>query len=166
MAYPCPLPYSRTELRSGKAKPWSVPRSSPRRRRTWVRDIYTTISRSVRPRRTRRTRRLSIRSLCTCLPRLFPSTCLPSLALSITKIPIQSTSELLSRTEHSDIHARFMVYNSFESHFTEIKYGLLSSESSGTDNTLRWMANSETQWSTDLVPGQWYNLCVFFCPSS
>ncbi|KAG8843180.1 hypothetical protein FRB96_004250 [Tulasnella sp. 330] len=45
----------------------------------------------------------------------------------------------------------------FESHCTEIKYGLISGEAGTTDNTLRWDINSVTQWSTPLVPGTWYN---------
>jgi len=45
----------------------------------------------------------------------------------------------------------------FESHFTEIKYGLISGESGTSDNTLRWDIGGNTQWSTPLVPGTWYN---------
>ncbi|THH10470.1 hypothetical protein EW145_g1291 [Phellinidium pouzarii] len=45
----------------------------------------------------------------------------------------------------------------FESHFTEIKYGLIDGEQGTTDNLLRWDINSETQWSTELQPGNWYN---------
>lgn len=49
---------------------------------------------------------------------------------------------------------------SFESHFTEIKYGLISGEAGTTDNALRWDVNSATQWNTSLVAGTWYNLLV------
>ncbi|KAI5363602.1 hypothetical protein Slin14017_G055660 [Septoria linicola] len=42
----------------------------------------------------------------------------------------------------------------FESHFTELKYG----ESGGSSNTLRWMANSETQWNATLEAGVWHNV--------
>ncbi|KAG8860821.1 hypothetical protein FRB96_003554 [Tulasnella sp. 330] len=45
----------------------------------------------------------------------------------------------------------------FESHCTEIKYGLISGEAGTTDNTLRWDINGATQWSTPLVAGTWYN---------
>jgi len=45
----------------------------------------------------------------------------------------------------------------FESHFTEIKYGLISGEAGTTDNLLRWDVGGVTQWSTQLVPGTWYN---------
>ncbi|PIG86325.1 hypothetical protein AARAC_004560 [Aspergillus arachidicola] len=38
----------------------------------------------------------------------------------------------------------------FPSHFTELKYG-------GDEETLRWLADGKTQWSTDLVAGTWYN---------
>ncbi|KAL1981932.1 hypothetical protein VTN96DRAFT_1996 [Rasamsonia emersonii] len=44
----------------------------------------------------------------------------------------------------------------FESHFTEIKYGTLSGQTA-PDNTLRWDVQSVTQWSTQLVPDNWYN---------
>ncbi|KLO05846.1 hypothetical protein SCHPADRAFT_946581 [Schizopora paradoxa] len=45
----------------------------------------------------------------------------------------------------------------FESHFTEIKYGLIDGEAGTTDNLLRWDTNSQTQWSTQLVANNWYN---------
>ncbi|KAI5122805.1 hypothetical protein M0805_000147 [Coniferiporia weirii] len=45
----------------------------------------------------------------------------------------------------------------FESHFTEIKYGLISGEQGTTDNLLRWDVSSTTQWSTELQAGNWYN---------
>ncbi|PLB51555.1 hypothetical protein P170DRAFT_351023 [Aspergillus steynii IBT 23096] len=41
----------------------------------------------------------------------------------------------------------------FESHFTELQYG----SSGGKDNTLRWNAGGETQWSVQLEAGHWYN---------
>lgn len=41
----------------------------------------------------------------------------------------------------------------FESHFTELQYG----SSGGKDNTLRWNAGGETQWSVQLAAGKWYN---------
>lgn len=44
-----------------------------------------------------------------------------------------------------------------QSHFTEIKYGLISGEAGTTDNLLRWDVSSTTHWSTNLVPGTWYN---------
>ncbi|KAF7190803.1 hypothetical protein HII31_07962 [Pseudocercospora fuligena] len=40
----------------------------------------------------------------------------------------------------------------FESHFTELKYGLDST------NTLHWMANSESQWNVSLEAGVWHNV--------
>ncbi|QKX64794.1 uncharacterized protein TRUGW13939_11970 [Talaromyces rugulosus] len=42
------------------------------------------------------------------------------------------------------------------SHFTEIKYGTISG-STGADNSLRWDVSQETQWSTQLTAGNWYN---------
>ncbi|KAF7597137.1 hypothetical protein BBP40_009475 [Aspergillus hancockii] len=41
----------------------------------------------------------------------------------------------------------------FESHFTELKYGA----SGSSDNTLRWYAGGEAQWSVPLEAGNWYN---------
>jgi hypothetical protein len=45
----------------------------------------------------------------------------------------------------------------FESHFTELKYGLLSGAQGNSDNTLRWMVNQVTKWSISLTPDTWYN---------
>lgn len=45
----------------------------------------------------------------------------------------------------------------FESHFTELKFGLLSGAAGTSDNTLKWCIGGQPQWSTTLVPGQWYN---------
>ncbi|KAJ5698849.1 hypothetical protein N7462_000854 [Penicillium macrosclerotiorum] len=45
----------------------------------------------------------------------------------------------------------------FESHFTELKYGLLSGASASEDNTLRWCVSGTTKWSADLEAGNWYN---------
>ncbi|KAL9095672.1 MAG: hypothetical protein Q9165_002104 [Trypethelium subeluteriae] len=47
----------------------------------------------------------------------------------------------------------------FESHFTEMKFGLLSGEQGATsDNSLRWMVNSQTQWNTTFTAGVWHNI--------
>lgn len=49
----------------------------------------------------------------------------------------------------------------FESHFTEMKYGLLSSETGGSatqDTNLRWMVNSQSQWNTTFDAGVWHNI--------
>ncbi|KAJ5354376.1 uncharacterized protein N7496_012809 [Penicillium cataractarum] len=45
----------------------------------------------------------------------------------------------------------------FESHFTELKYGLLSGDSASEDNTLRWCVSGTTEWSTQLEAENWYN---------
>lgn len=44
-----------------------------------------------------------------------------------------------------------------QSHFTELKYGLLSGASASEDNTLRWCVGGTTHWSTQLEAGNWYN---------
>lgn len=44
-----------------------------------------------------------------------------------------------------------------QSHFTELKYGLLSGASGTSDNTLRWLVGGTTRWSTQLVANTWYN---------
>ncbi|GJJ09983.1 hypothetical protein Clacol_004208 [Clathrus columnatus] len=48
----------------------------------------------------------------------------------------------------------------FESHFTEIKFGLIDGEAGTTDTHLRWDINSVSQWSTTLEAGNWYNLHI------
>lgn len=48
----------------------------------------------------------------------------------------------------------------FESHFTELKYGLASGASGSGDNTLRWMANSAEQWNVTMEAGVWHN-CAY-----
>ncbi|RAL08806.1 glycoside hydrolase family 131 protein [Aspergillus homomorphus CBS 101889] len=45
----------------------------------------------------------------------------------------------------------------FESHFTELQYGLASGASGSSDNTLRWNAGGQTHWSVQLEAGNWYN---------
>ncbi|KAF5314407.1 hypothetical protein D9619_011819 [Psilocybe cf. subviscida] len=45
----------------------------------------------------------------------------------------------------------------FESHFTELKFGLLSGASGTSDSTLRWMISGVTKWSVTLSPNTWYN---------
>ncbi|KAF8577697.1 carbohydrate-binding module family 1 protein [Ramaria rubella] len=45
----------------------------------------------------------------------------------------------------------------FESHCTELKFGLIDGEQGTTDSLLRWDLNSVTQWDTLLTPGNWYN---------
>lgn len=48
----------------------------------------------------------------------------------------------------------------FESHFTELQYGLSSGGSGSGDTTLRWMANSAEQWNVTMEAGVWHN-CVY-----
>lgn len=48
----------------------------------------------------------------------------------------------------------------FESHFTEMQYGLASGGSGAGDDTLKWMANSQEQWSVTMEAGVWHN-CVY-----
>jgi len=45
----------------------------------------------------------------------------------------------------------------FESHFTELKFGLISGEAGTTDPLLRWDIGGVSQWTTTLTPGTWYN---------
>ena len=46
----------------------------------------------------------------------------------------------------------------FESHFTEMKYGLISGEQGTLDRALRWDVNSESQWNTTFSPNVWHNI--------
>lgn len=48
----------------------------------------------------------------------------------------------------------------FESHFTELQYGLASGGSGSGDTTLKWMANSAEQWNVTMEAGVWHN-CVY-----
>ncbi|KAI1327440.1 carbohydrate-binding module family 1 protein [Xylariaceae sp. FL0255] len=46
----------------------------------------------------------------------------------------------------------------FESHFTEMKYGLLDGESGTSDDNLKWMVNSVEQWEVEFDAGVWHNI--------
>lgn len=46
----------------------------------------------------------------------------------------------------------------FESHFTELKAGWLSGASGTTDASIRWMANSQSQWNTTWEADVWHNV--------
>lgn len=46
----------------------------------------------------------------------------------------------------------------FESHFTEMKYGLISGESGTTDTNLQWMINGQSQWKTTWTADVWHNI--------
>ncbi|KAF1985798.1 glycoside hydrolase family 131 protein [Aulographum hederae CBS 113979] len=48
--------------------------------------------------------------------------------------------------------------NFFESHFTEMKYGLNSGEQGTSNPNLQWWANSQSQWKAPLEPGVWHNV--------
>lgn len=46
----------------------------------------------------------------------------------------------------------------FESHFTELKSGLLSGASGTEDTNLRWMVGGVSQWNTQWDAGVWHNV--------
>ncbi|KAI7354545.1 glycoside hydrolase family 131 protein [Hortaea werneckii] len=46
----------------------------------------------------------------------------------------------------------------FESHFTEMKYGLISGAQGTADKQLRWYANGESQWDVTFEAGVWHNI--------
>ncbi|KAF3923601.1 hypothetical protein ABW21_db0202535 [Orbilia brochopaga] len=48
--------------------------------------------------------------------------------------------------------------NFFESHFTELKYGLLSGASGTSDPTLKWCVSGQTKWSTTFDADVWHNV--------
>ncbi|KAK6353656.1 hypothetical protein TWF696_005618 [Orbilia brochopaga] len=48
--------------------------------------------------------------------------------------------------------------NFFESHFTELKYGLLSGASGSSDPTLKWCVSGQTKWSTSFDADVWHNV--------
>ncbi|KAF2765705.1 hypothetical protein EJ03DRAFT_299585 [Teratosphaeria nubilosa] len=45
----------------------------------------------------------------------------------------------------------------FESHFTELKFGLLPGDSGPTDSGLQWLVNGESKWSHSFEAGAWQN---------
>ncbi|KAK0873937.1 hypothetical protein LTR87_011724 [Friedmanniomyces endolithicus] len=46
----------------------------------------------------------------------------------------------------------------FESHFTELKFGLIDGEQGTLDQSLRWDVNSETHWNVSFAAGVWHNI--------
>ncbi|KAF3107448.1 hypothetical protein TWF569_007933 [Orbilia oligospora] len=48
--------------------------------------------------------------------------------------------------------------NFFESHFTELKYGLLSGASGSSDPTLKWCVSGQTKWSVTFDADVWHNV--------
>ncbi|KAI9706267.1 MAG: hypothetical protein M1820_004842 [Bogoriella megaspora] len=48
--------------------------------------------------------------------------------------------------------------NFFESHFTELKYGLISGEQGTSDPSLRWDVQSQSKWNTTFDAGVWHNV--------
>ncbi|KAF3932374.1 hypothetical protein ABW19_dt0202178 [Dactylella cylindrospora] len=48
--------------------------------------------------------------------------------------------------------------NFFESHFTELKYGLLSGASGTSDPTLKWCVGGQTKWSVTFDADVWHNV--------
>ncbi|GAB1735270.1 hypothetical protein NU219Hw_g2911t1 [Hortaea werneckii] len=46
----------------------------------------------------------------------------------------------------------------FESHFTEMKYGLISGEQGTVDKKLQWYASGESQWDVIFEAGVWHNI--------
>ncbi|KAK0345424.1 hypothetical protein LTR91_021057 [Friedmanniomyces endolithicus] len=46
----------------------------------------------------------------------------------------------------------------FESHFTELKYGLIDGEQGTLDQALRWDVNGETHWNVSFAAGVWHNI--------
>lgn len=46
----------------------------------------------------------------------------------------------------------------FESHFTEMKYGLISGEQGSSDVSLRWDVGGQSQWNVTWEAGVWHNV--------
>lgn len=46
----------------------------------------------------------------------------------------------------------------FESHFTELKYGLLGGDQGTSSNVLHWMVSSKSQWNVTFEAGVWHNV--------
>ncbi|KAK1079477.1 hypothetical protein LTR33_006352 [Friedmanniomyces endolithicus] len=45
-----------------------------------------------------------------------------------------------------------------ESHFTELKFGVIDGEQGTLDQSLRWDVNSETHWNVSFAAGVWHNI--------
>jgi hypothetical protein len=60
------------------------------------------------------------------------------------------TNAPLTTTEHQ--------VNFFESHFTEMKYGLISGASGTSDGNLRWFVGGQSKWSVNFAPDVWHNI--------
>ncbi|MCJ1306779.1 hypothetical protein MMC25_000422 [Agyrium rufum] len=61
-----------------------------------------------------------------------------------------NTNPPSSLTEHQ--------VNFFESHFTEMKYGLISGAQGTSDPTLRWDVGGVSKWTTTYDAGVWHNV--------
>lgn len=48
--------------------------------------------------------------------------------------------------------------NFFESHFTEMKYGLISGSQGTSSNKLGWYVDGKSQWDVEFAPGVWHNI--------
>jgi len=48
--------------------------------------------------------------------------------------------------------------NFFESHFTEMKYGLISGAQGTLDTRLQWMVGGVSHWSTNFTANVWHNV--------
>ncbi|KAM0719107.1 hypothetical protein Q7P37_005012 [Cladosporium fusiforme] len=48
--------------------------------------------------------------------------------------------------------------NFFESHFTEMKYGLVSGAEGTSDNRLQWFVDGKSQWDEELTADTWHNI--------
>jgi hypothetical protein len=46
----------------------------------------------------------------------------------------------------------------FESHFTEMKYGLMSGASGTSSNLLHWYVGGDSQWNVTFEAGEWHNI--------
>ena len=48
--------------------------------------------------------------------------------------------------------------NFFESHFTEMKYGLISGAQGSSDKRLQWFVDGKSQWNAELTANTWHNV--------
>ncbi|OJD33164.1 carbohydrate-binding module family 1 protein [Diplodia corticola] len=65
---------------------------------------------------------------------------------------------MMRKEENAPNAAHEHQVNFFESHFTEMKYGLISGASGSENTALQWFANSESQWNVTFEPGVWHNV--------
>ncbi|KAL1618307.1 hypothetical protein SLS54_007284 [Diplodia seriata] len=83
---------------------------------------------------------------------------IPQTTAAINEGTVYYHFSMMRKEENAPNAAHEHQVNFFESHFTEMKYGLISGESGTQDTALQWFANSESQWNVTFDAGVWHNV--------